>query len=219
MGSAIGFIEEPLDVVWGLCRAWRDGLGRPYSTEDLGEMPIIEQVKHLEPLEMPYARRLLVATQGNWTAYVDNAINGGDPPPWVGYLSRELSCRGVVARHVPREQYPYPSTQFELLGPDGTPPLYFIRTVSAGIYDSGRWSFQAHGAIQPFEDTAGYALRRKRDRFPRSTLVRYLQALGIQVDDPSFYGAGRLVQENENAGWERRTLTLEQARHEHTSDL
>ena len=123
----------------------------------------------------------------------------------------------MLATHVPREQYRFPATQFELLGPEGEQPLHYVRTVSAGIFDSGRWSFEAHGAVQPFEQIARYGARRVRDRLTREMLVQYLQTLGIHADDPDFYGTCHLFQEN--ATYERRTMSVEQVRTEYTAGL
>jgi hypothetical protein len=85
---------------------------------------------------------------------------------------------------------------FELLGPDGQPPLNYIRSITAGIFDSGRWLFELHGESLPFEEPAAYDARRKRDRFPRPMLVRYLGALGIDVDDTEIYGCASTLFES-----------------------
>lgn len=217
IGWSAGFIGAPFDAVWPVLSAWTDELEVDYSVEALGEVPLVEQLRRLEPLESPYSRRLLVAAENGWTAYFDNDLEGGDPFPWVGHLSSELSCHGVLATHVPWEQYRFPATQFELLGPEGEPPLHYVRTVSAGIFDSGRWSFAAHGAVQPFEQMVRYGARRVRDRLTREMLVQYLQTLGIHADDPDFYGTCHLLQEN--ATYKRRTMSVEQVRSEYTAGL
>jgi hypothetical protein len=146
--------------------------------------------------------------------HADNGRSGGDSVSWVGYLSEVLKCRGVIARHVPPTQYPYPSTQFELLGPEGEPPLFYIRTITAGIYDEGRWRFEAHGEIQPFESTDRYTAPRIRNRFDRPLLIDYLMSLGIRADDPAFFTMATLFDDSDGMG--RWTATLAQARQDRT---
>lgn len=176
------------------------------------EGPLLGQLLRLAPLQMPAGRELLVETTGGWTMNADNSRGGGDSVSWVGYLSEVLHCRGVIASHVPPNQYPYPSTQFELLGPSGKPPLHYVRTISAGIYDEGRWRFLVSGEPQLFEDPTAYSSRRIRDRFDRALLVRYLSALGIFVDDPAFFRNGVMI-ENQ-ATYPRWTKTLTEVRQE-----
>jgi hypothetical protein len=209
VGWAVGFVQRPLDDVLRAMRAWRDH--RPKQRK-LDRVPIVDQLAQLPPLQQPPHRELVVGTRSDWTAYFDNSILGGDPVSWVGHLSRELNCQGVIAIHIPIGQYPYPATQFELLGPAGEKPLRYIRTVSAGIYDEGRWRFDAWGPEQSFEEPAAYSSRLIRERLTRDMLLRYLAAFRIAADDPSFYGDGVLF---ERRAWRRpRSMTLEEARRE-----
>lgn len=193
---------------------WYRSLNRRWATTSLGHTPLSDQLMALAPLQMPARRQIIVGTTGRWTMHADNSRGGGDSVSWVGYLSGVLKCRGVIAHHVPPSQYPYPSTQFELLAPDGKPPLRYVRTISAGIYDEGRWKFLTTGAVQPFEEVERYTVRRIRDRFDRGLLVQYLDALRIRADDPRFFTTGTLLEEGEfEHQW---TATLEQARAERT---
>src|SRR6266540_4337200 len=153
------------------------------------EALLIDQLPRLLPLEMPYTRRLLVAHGQRWTAIFDNSRGGGDPYPALAELSRIAGARGVLAGHKPREQYPYPVTQFHLFGSEGDD----VRTVDCGVFDSGRWSFEARGTEQPFEELEADSSRRVRDRFTRQMLLRYLSGLGIDADTMSSYGPAVLV--------------------------
>jgi hypothetical protein len=138
------------------------------------------------PLELPYRRCLLVGTTTGWTAIFDNSRDGGDPFPPT-YLGRICNARAVVATHSSGPIETCPATQFHLFGPDGEPPLMYVRTVDAGVFDEGRWRFEARGEVQPFEETEAYSNRRIRDRFTREQLLRYLAALGIHADDAAWY--------------------------------
>ncbi len=52
--------------------------------------------------------------------------------------------------------------------------------------------------------------RLKRERFDRPLLVQYLHALGIEVDDPAFYGEGVAVRQK--VGWARRRESAAEVR-------
>jgi hypothetical protein len=213
LGCKVGFLERPLGDVLTATEAWYRSLGRRWTKSMLGTQPLLDQLMALAPLQVPPRRQLIVGTKGNWTMHADNSRGGGDSVSWVGHLSGVLKCHGVIAEHVPSSQYPYPSTQFELLGPEGTPPLRYIRTVSAGIYDEGRWRFLANGPVQPFEKVERYSARKIRDRFDRALLIEYLGALGIRADDPDFFTSGTLLDDGPSQRW---SATIEEARLERT---
>ena len=87
-----------------------------------------------------------------------------------------------------------------------------MRTIDCGVFDSGRWTFEARGTEQPFEELEAYDSQRVRDRFTRSMLLRYLSALGIDADEMSAYGPASLVQARfVRVSWR---ATLEEARAE-----
>jgi len=169
----------------------------------------------LQPLQTPPQRELVVSTSGGWTAHFDNSLLGGDSVSWVGHLSRLFDCRGVIATHIPRGQYSLPATQFELLGPNGEKPLRYVRTVSAGIFDEGHWRFEAYGDEQPFEEVEAYSRRLVRERLTRAMLLRYLSALGVEADEPAFYGDGVLVERR--VRFRSRTMTLDEARRDYAA--
>ena len=133
---------------------------------------------------------------------------GATPILLSAELSRIAGTRGVLAGHIPQEQYPYPATQFHLFGSGGD----YVRTIDCGVFDSGRWSFEAYGTEQPFEELDAYGSRHVRDRFTRPMLLRYLSALGIDADITSSYGPAVLVQARfVRVGWR---ATLDEARAE-----
>lgn len=186
LGSRIGFLERPFEVTLEATLAWHAELGRDETRTDLPDSGLLEQLLHLAPLQAPTRRRLLVETTGGWTAYFDNDMRGGDPAPWVTQLGQGLGCRGVVAAHIPEDQYPYATTEFHLVGDPS-------RSVMAGLFEDA-WHFEASGMPQPFEDALTYDARLVRNRFTRSMLIRYLQALGIDVERQAFYGRAVLLE-------------------------
>lgn len=215
LGWHMGLVEAPFESVTECFRAWMKGLRRRNRFDRL-DGSIGDQLHSLLPLEAPWTRELFVRTTTAWTAHFANSIGGGDSWPRVSFVARELGVRWVVATHIPPGQYEYPSTQLWLGGPDGD-RLGFVRTISAGIYDSGRWEFEANGPLQPWEEPEHYEAKLTRDRFTRELLLRYLGALGIDADAPSFYRDGVRVAERALWHWARppRTVSLAQARRDY----
>jgi hypothetical protein len=208
VGWKVGLLEAPFAEVERAHRGWLDELAGwvlRFRVKPLGPAPILDHFARLDPLQTPPKRQLVVANGASWTAHFTNDHLGGDSVSWVGHLSQVLGCRGVLASHIPVGHYPYPATQFELLGPDGEPPLYYLRTVSAGVFDDGRWEFEAHGPVQPFEEPDR--------RLDRDLLLHYLGALGIEADDPAAYGEGMLVRTR--GPWRPRTSTVEETQREY----
>lgn len=185
LGSRAGFAQLAFDDAVARTLDWRAQGGRAGRVLRLEASGLLTHLVRLAPLQAPWRRELLVETHGPWTAYFNNDSRGGDPGPWVERVAREARCRGVVATHIPEDQYPFAITSFELHGPRR-------RSVLAGVHH-GRWGFEAQGEAQPFEETATYSARLERNRFTRAMLLRYLAALGIDADRPSFYARGVLI--------------------------
>lgn len=205
MGSRTGFVEVPFATALELTAGWHAELGREQSVQALPP-GLLDQLIRLAPLQSPWRRELLVEA-GGWTAYFNNDVRGGDPTEWVEHLARVARRRGAVATHIPEDQYPFPLTRLDLVGAT-------TRSVMAGVYDQGRWQFEAHGEVQPFEETSTYEARLIHHRFTRSMLVRYLLALGIDADRASFYGRGVLIEQTGAA----RELDLVTARSRYAYD-
>ncbi len=148
-----------------------------------------------------------------WTANLFNNHLGGDSCSWCGHLSGVIGCEAVEATHVPIDQYSYPTTTFTITAPSAAPPLHTLRYVVAGKYDSGRWEFREGGERQPYEQAHRYAARRIRDRFDRVMLLGYLDALGIQPDEPEFWTGGVLLQHQ--VAYASRTSTLAEVRRDY----
>lgn len=204
-GLTVSFLEAPLSRVVERLTTWREGLGQSLevSPADLSSLRGL-------PFESPWTREVLLDC-GDWTAYLNNDIGGGDPTAAAPYLSAALGVRCVIAMHAPPHGPGHASTQLWLLGPDGVPPLMYVRTISA-IAEDGRWSWHVSGIPQPFERRERYHARRIRDRLDRPLLVGYLAALGIDVDRESFFEAGVLVRQR--VTYSVRTMTADEVREE-----
>ncbi|MCL3860654.1 hypothetical protein [Actinotalea sp. K2] len=170
--------------------------------------PLPDALSLLLPLESPWSR-ILLAPCGAWTAVVNNGLHGGDSTAPGPATSRALNVQCVVASAVPRYGPGHEQTQLEVFGPEGEPPLMYRRSLSATATD-GRWEWYESGTPFEFEATERYTARRKRDRFDRELLLDYLEHLGIPARTDSAYGPAVLLQER--AQYERRTMTLDEAR-------
>lgn len=160
----------------------------------------------LLPFQAPWTR-MLTAQVGQWTALVNNAIGGGDTTAPGPAMVRGLGIRCVVAVHAPRYGPGHAATRLEVLGPDGEPPLMYVRSLSVTATD-GRWEWHESGTPLPFERTERYSARAKWDRFDRPLLLEYLSALGIPVED-DVYGEATLHQQQ--VTWKSREVTLADA--------
>jgi len=202
LGLSVQFLEVPEDDV---IAALHEMFGDVASTA--ADCPFPWALRRMLPFQAPWTR-MLTARVGRWTALTNNGIDGGDgtsPGPAIG---RELGVRCVVANHVPRYGPGHAQTQLEVMGPEGEPPLMYIRTISASATD-GRWGWYESGAPFPFEETERYASRLKRYRFDRPMLLRYLAHLGIPIED-DVYGDAALHQRQ--VTWASREVTLDEER-------
>jgi hypothetical protein len=221
--SDIGFIEINADTVVDAYLGWQRGLGgetkRLAASDVVGDLEAV--LRALLPLRDTIASRALcVPTAGGWTAYFDNGLDGPDPSPPMSYLARELGCRAMRVAAVPntidekRRRGRYGASILELYGPRDTDFLNYERSIAAAN-DGGRWVFETFGDPLPFEDTARYGARRKRDRFPFELLDEYVRNLGVRAFDEAFYAPdGRAILVERTLRWRSRArgFTLEQAR-------
>jgi hypothetical protein len=204
IGWSVQYLQAPTELVLAAVQTMRSNTALRVSPQ----RAYPDVLEDLLPFEAPWTRELVLPC-GDWTAYLNNFVNGGDSTAVGPAIAVRLGIRCVVALHTPRYGPGHEGTQLEVMGPAGVPPLMYERTVSAVATD-GRWEWDESGPAFPFEDTARYAAGRIRNRFDRELPVRYLDALGIPADDDDAYGAGRIVQQVVN--WQRRTQTLHEAR-------
>jgi hypothetical protein len=207
IGLSTSFLRRPMQEVRDALLTWRrEELHQTIEETRPARFPACVSV--LEPLEAPWTTELIVDC-GDWTAYLNNGIDGGDPSAAAPYLGVRLGCDCIVAVHAPPHGPGHASTQLRISGPDGEPPSMRVRTIAAHAED-GRWSWNASGPLQPFELPERYSARRKRDRLDRPLLVRYLEAIGLRVDDDAFYGDGLGLRQV--VKYRRRQETLDEVR-------
>ena len=211
-GWSVQYVEAGFDRVLSALVEWRRGAG--HQLEVSPPRPFPQVLRDLVPFESPWTRELVLPC-GTWTAYLNNAVDGGDLTASASVIARQLGVRWVGAEHTLRHGPGHESTQLWVCGPDGQPPSMYERTLAAYAED-GRWGWYEWGTALSFEDVARYQARRKRDRFDRPLLLAYLAALGIRADDDAAYGRGVVVQQRADWHQERppRTVTLAEARSE-----
>lgn len=182
LGGAISFVEGPFDAVVA-------AVAEVHRRCEVSEpVSLRHGLRRLDPMEAPWTRELIVRC-GSWTAYINNGRNGGDLTAVAPAVARRRGWRCIGAQHMDRHGPGHAATQLWIQAPDGEPPLGHVRTLAAHATD-GRWAWYESGPIQAFEEPGSYQRRRVRDRLDRPRLVSYLDALGIRVDDPDFYGEG-----------------------------
>lgn len=189
IGYTISFLQRPVeDVLEAINDVRADAT---LEVTEVGELP--ESADVLDPMEAPWTTELVIDC-GEWTAYLNNFVNGGDITAIAPAIGRILNTVCVGAEHTDRYGPGHAAAQLWLQGPHGEPPLMYVRTLSAHCQD-GRWSWHTSGTVQEFERPERYERRRIADRLDRPTLVEYLSALGVRVDDPSFFGDGIAIRQ------------------------
>ena len=97
--------------------------------------------------------------------------------------------RELMRHHVTAPTAMWQGTVWEVYAPldqGGLPPLLYRRAIAA-VSDGGRWTFSESGSRFPFEVAQAYELRRKRDRFNRELLYKYLAHFGLRPFSNDFY--------------------------------
>lgn len=209
IGCGITFIDRPIDVVREAVLA--DPAPVPYEVRAARSLP--DGLDALDPVEAPWTVQLLVDC-GNWTAYLNNGLDGGDITAAAPAVARQLDARCIVAEHIGPYGPGHAVTRLWLMGPDGEPPLLYVRTLAAYAQD-GHWSWHESGTPRVWEDTERYTARLKRERLDRGLLVHYLDKLGIKVDDPDFFGNATVI--SQQVPWPTRRVSVNDWRRERTS--
>ncbi|GAB3932477.1 hypothetical protein GCM10029976_038490 [Kribbella albertanoniae] len=219
--SRFGFLEVPLEVAAAGLGVWRQQLHGRAKAEPVGGS-LAEMLERLPPLTGGVRpRELLVGTVGDrWTAYFDCGFQGTDAVSTVGYLAEELKCQGLAIDSTPHTfgtglETPgrYGAVQFELFGPLQTDFLNYVRTISAA-HDGSRWSFEANGTVQAFEDPDRYEARRVRDKFTSEMLAEYAAELGVRPFDEDFYAdQGILIESRQKVPRKGKSMSLADTQH------
>lgn len=186
--SSASFLECSFSDVKNELVNWTTNLGIKVDVQRAVDLH--EALVRLAPIERPWTREALIDC-GRWTCYLNS---GDDLTASAPYLQRALNVRCVAAQHAELDDAGHAATQLWLSGPDGEPPLMYLRTLSASAED-GRWSWHESGTLQPFETPDVYKQRTIKDRLNRERLIEYLAALEIYPDAPAFFGQAIVIQQ------------------------
>ena len=135
--------------------------------------------------------RYVCVPVGSWTAVMTDGPLGTDVGVLPSYAARELRCRALRAANFD-DTHQFPARILEVFGPSGAPPLALERSIVAAN-DGGKWVFETSGTPLPFEDEAAYRMSRIAERFTSEMLLRYLQLLGVPIDEPEDWSNALLV--------------------------
>jgi hypothetical protein len=200
--SRIGFIRLPLEATARALAAWLEQIHGEGITSTAVNDGFPSCLRRLEPLTGgAVPRELLVRHGPDWTAYFNCFIQGTDAVGPVSYLTSSLHRDGLILTAIPDERGRggvrgrWGVVQFELLGPEDTTVLNFVRTVYA-MNDGGHWEFGQAGTPQPFEELEAYSRRSIRERFTGPMLERYAQALGVDPFNEAAYGPEAILVAN-----------------------
>ncbi len=182
----LGLIDAPVDQTAAALAEWHAGLGIEYTSRAC--LSLAEALNSLEPLSAEKRRALLLPTNSNWTAFLQSGIAGSDPFPVMSFLSTKLGVQAMRVCATPNGAK-WAAVIWEVYAPTelGDEPRPNCRRSVAMSNDGGRWHFSSSGTPYDFEEQGAYLKPRKRDRFTREMLERYLAKFDLHPFDDAFY--------------------------------
>jgi hypothetical protein len=180
----MGLFKTPFDTARTNLRDWLEqtkGRQGYEVTEQLANGSLQAALQSLLPLTVAaIERRLLIACDGAWTAYMDN-LEGGTDRSAVAAMSRRMRCDAV---HFGADK---DAVILTVYGPEqNSSGGNTVRDLRA-FRDMGGWEFKELGTPLPFEDTSTYRSPSVKDRFTIGMLGRYLLAMGMRPFEEDFY--------------------------------
>jgi hypothetical protein len=205
-----GVIEAPLAMVLEGLLDWHACIGIRYRRREI-DGGLGAALEALLPLCHAKQRKLLTSTASQWTAFFQNGIDGSDPTPVMSLLARKLEVTAMRICSTPPSAM-WPATIWEVYA-SGYEPLGYRRSVCVSN-DGGKWVFYQSGEPFAFEEVEAYDRKRKRDRFTRELLLKYLSHFQLRPFDDDFYRIERsqpAILLDNGAGHGLPEFTLEEA--------
>lgn len=210
-----GFLHADLRAVLAAWDAW--GSESDYNRHALSS-GFVKGLNALLPMSWPSTKVLFWSAKNEWTVMLDNA-GGSGVPNRTSYLSEVLGCTGMRVVCSPDIRFrdkrgSYGAIMLDVFGPQGRGPMKYVRTIEK--LREGGWTFDASGTPFAFEHYTDEELKK---HWSKELLIQYTRALGVELDDPGFFGTSGVLYE-EQAEWAKnvRVLTLEEAKHEARMD-
>jgi hypothetical protein len=173
-----GLVRSDLDTVAAVRTKMYEDAGLQVTGTWLSG-PLDDCFSRLEPLQPAATREMFFSTNFGWTAFFSNGARASDAFLPMLQLSKALGVTALRVCVTPTKAL-YQGVILEVYDTPhagGTADGY--RRSIAAVNDGGRWVFDQSGEPFPFEDTAQYGARRKRDRFTSDMLLSYLERFGI----------------------------------------
>jgi hypothetical protein len=189
---SIAYVEAPFAAV--VAASTECLTSRNSSTEFLSLETTLEAgLGELELSSAAISRSLWIETAGEWTALFDCSAEGLEQHHMV---SDRLKCRALRTGYDPHvtsngKVVRAGSCVFELSQGGAAWDSDRARSISAAYQT--HWKWQISGTPLPFEDHAAYDHEQINSRFDLPMLTAYCRALGIDRDEPSFYGPRALL--------------------------
>lgn len=203
---SIAFIEAPLAEVEAAYRSWaryieEHGNGRRLFRPVSGSLDVA--LGQLEPVTYPSGDALLLETSSRWTAAFSRSADVLFAQT-LGNLMQRRNVRTSFSPHITREgqSIRYGNRAFALADGRGQ-----LRSLQASF--QSRWQWNAIGNSLPFERSDAVVSKRIPDRLTLDDINAYCKHLGIQRNEPSFYGFNGFLVEEDRSDWkgELRTMT------------
>ena len=177
--SDFGLIQAPMERLASAFLEWQATLGITWRVTRI-QTNLEATFEALLPLSHGKRRRAFIATRSGWTAQFQNGIQGSDPFPVMSLFAVKLGVLAMRVCSISMEAS-HPANIWEVYAPPqlGGDSAGYRRSVAAAS-DGGQWTFDESGEPYGFEDLATYSTFRKRDRFTREMLERYLAAFALE---------------------------------------
>lgn len=190
----LGFFRAPPDRVADRLVPW--GRGSPWVRHE--HTGLDEALQAHAPFGRVPAKFVVSSAGGVWATVLDASFPSNDFAfHYAGPAYLALGCEMVATCWQPETPFTLAAAEFAHQREIPVPPQRRfrgseprepedLRMVQVSDQD-GRWVFAASGEPRAFEDPEHYERRRKAERLPRDLLARYAAAVGVAVDDPSWW--------------------------------
>jgi hypothetical protein len=197
--SNLGFFRTSPDRVRKGLVPW--GRGSPWTRHD--HTSLDEALQAHAPFGQVSTRFVVSSAGGSWATVLDADYPCTDfASHYAGRAYYALGCEMVATCWRPATPFSLASANFAHQTVSRLPPRRWLQ--ARRLQDPqhlrhvqtsdqvGRWEFTPAGEQRPFEEPEYYERRRKAERLPRELLAHYATAVGVAVDDPSWWD-GRVI--------------------------
>jgi hypothetical protein len=208
--TKVAYIKGDINQIIEKFLEWQSPLAAEHknSFEKIQVTNTLEKILlELCPLTTAERRKyLFIPTQSQWVAFFDNGHTGTDRTlPEVLSQLLNTDCIYVVC-DIDTEE-----TVIDIFGASNNNETNLVRSIAV-IKESG-WKFYQYGTPLHFEKQELYQARVIKNRFNRTILIEYLNQIGIDIYNETFYNSKKAVLLSKHGPKFENTkeLTLQQA--------